>query len=51
VIAYYLTQRAEVDAYLRQSEEAAIRLQREAEAGYSPDTRALHARLRGLRAK
>lgn len=49
VLAYYLTHRAEIDAYLRQADAAADRIQREIEAGYSPDTLALRARLRALR--
>ena len=49
VLAYYLTHRAEVDAYVRQADEAAERIQRETEARYSPETLALRARLRALR--
>lgn len=51
VLAYYLTHRAEVDAYVRQADEAAKRIQRETEAGYSPETLALRARLRTRRAE
>lgn len=51
VIAYYLTHRAEVDAYMRDAEATARHRQQEAEAAYSPEVRALHARLRGLRDK
>jgi len=49
VLAYYLTHRAEVDAYLRQADTAADQAQREAEARYTPETLALRARLRALR--
>jgi uncharacterized protein (DUF433 family) len=49
VLAYYLTHRAEVDAYVRQADEAAERIQRETEARYSSETLALRARLRALR--
>jgi uncharacterized protein involved in exopolysaccharide biosynthesis len=45
------TLRAEVDAYVRQSEEEAERIQREVEASYSPEMLALHARIRALRDK
>ena len=51
VIAYYLTHRAEVDAYMKQADEAAERIQCEVEANYSPETQALRARLRALREK
>ena len=49
VLAYYLAHRAEVDAYVRQADEAADRIQREIEAQYSPETLALRARMRALR--
>lgn len=49
VLAYYLTHRAEVDAYVRESDEEADRIQREIEANYLPETLALRARLRALR--
>jgi len=49
VLAYYLTHRAEVDAYLRQADTAADRVQREIEAACSPETLALRARLRARR--
>jgi uncharacterized protein (DUF433 family) len=49
VIAYYLTHQAEVDAYVRQAEQEADRIQREVESQYSPETLARRARLRALR--
>ncbi|NDJ76357.1 MAG: DUF433 domain-containing protein [Chloroflexi bacterium] len=49
VLAYYLSHRAEVDAYMQKSAADADRLQREIEANYSPETLALRARLRALR--
>ncbi len=49
VLAYYLTHRAEVDAYVRQSDKAADRIQHEIEASYSPDTLDLRTRLRAFR--
>jgi uncharacterized protein (DUF433 family) len=49
VLAYYLTHRAEVDAYVQQADEAAERIQREIEAHYPPETLALRARLRARR--
>jgi uncharacterized protein (DUF433 family) len=49
ILAYYLNHRAEVDAYVRQADEAAERIQREVEASYTPDTLALRARLRAIR--
>ena len=49
VLAYYLTHRPEVDAYVRQADEAAGRIQRETEAHYTPETLALRARLRARR--
>jgi uncharacterized protein (DUF433 family) len=51
VLAYYLTHRAEVDAYIIQSDNAANRIQREVEANYSPETLTLRTRLRVLRAE
>ncbi len=48
VIAYYLSHRPEVDAYVEEAEEAAEHIQREVEANYSPETKALRARLRAL---
>lgn len=49
VLAYYLTHRAEVDAYVQQADVTAERIQREVETNYSPETLALRARLRTLR--
>jgi uncharacterized protein (DUF433 family) len=49
VFAYYLTHRAEVDAYVDQEEKEANRIQQEVEAHYSPEQLALHARLRDHR--
>ncbi|MCQ3932333.1 MAG: hypothetical protein DPW16_17930 [Chloroflexi bacterium] len=49
VLAYYLTHRAEVDAYVQQADATAERIQQETEAAYSPETLALRARLRALR--
>jgi len=49
VIAYYLTHRGEVDSYVAKANATAERIQREVEANYSPETKALHARLRALR--
>jgi len=49
VLAYYLTHRAEVDAYIQQAEEAVERIQRETESNYTPETLALRVRLRALR--
>lgn len=49
VLAYYLTHRADVDAYVRLADEAVARLQQETEAGYPDETLALRARLRALR--
>ncbi len=45
IIAYYLAHRAEVDAYVRQVEERGEQNLREIEANYSPEARALDARL------
>ena len=49
VLAYYLTHRAEVNAYLRQTEEAVEGIQRAVEANYSPEALTLRARLRAIR--
>jgi uncharacterized protein (DUF433 family) len=49
VLAYYLMHRDEVDAYMRQANENADRIQREIEMNYAPETLALRARLRALR--
>ncbi len=51
IIAYYLTHRAEVDAYVEKANQAAERVQREVEANYSPEIQVLRARLRSLREK
>mgnify|MGYP001306832674 CR=1 FL=1 len=49
VLGYYLNHRAEIDAYVRQADEAATRIQQEAEANYPAQTLALRARLRARR--
>lgn len=49
VLAYYLLNQDEVEAYVRQADRNAERIQREIEAQYSPETLALRARLRALR--
>jgi len=49
VLAYYLTHRAEVDAYVDQEEKETDRIQQEVEAHYSPEQLALRARLRDNR--
>mgnify|MGYP001386504218 CR=1 FL=1 len=49
VLAYYLDHRAEVNAYILQSEEAVEQIQREVEASYSPEALTLRSRLRALR--
>jgi uncharacterized protein (DUF433 family) len=49
VLAYYLTHRTEVDAYVRESDQEADRIQRQIEENYPPETLALRARLRVLR--
>lgn len=49
ILAYYLTHRAEVDAYVEQANKASERIQSEIEAHYTPETLALRARLRALR--
>jgi uncharacterized protein (DUF433 family) len=49
VLAYYLTHRAEVDGYMQEAQETAEQIRREVEAAYSPEARALHARLRAFR--
>ena len=51
IIAYYLTHRSEVDSYVNKANDAAEQIQREIEANYSPETKALRARLRALREK
>src|SRR5690242_18111487 len=46
VITYYLSHRAEVNAYIREANAQAEQIQRQIEAEYSPETLALRARLR-----
>jgi uncharacterized protein (DUF433 family) len=49
VLAYYMQHRAEVDDYMRKSDDTAVAIKREIEANYSPETVALISRLRALR--
>ena len=49
VLAYYLANRADVDAYVRQSDANSQRIQQAIEAQYTPETLALRARLRASR--
>lgn len=49
VLAYYLTNREEMDTYLHEADQRAQEIQRETEANYSPETLALRARLRAAR--
>ena len=49
VLAYYLTHRTEIDAYVRDADQRAEQIQREIEAAYPSETLALRARLRALR--
>lgn len=49
VIAYYMTHRAEVDAYVAQQEAEGERIQQEVEASYTPEDRAFFERLRAIR--
>ena len=51
VIAYYMTHRAEVDAYIAQQEADGERVQQEVEASYTPEDRAFFERLRAVRDK
>jgi uncharacterized protein (DUF433 family) len=46
VIAYYLANRDEVDAYLERRREEGERIRQEVEADYSPEMRAMTTRLR-----
>ncbi|MBX3065934.1 MAG: DUF433 domain-containing protein, partial [Anaerolineae bacterium] len=46
IFAYYLTHRADVDAYVQQADAAVERIQQQIEANYTPQTLALRARLR-----
>src|ERR1044071_7594172 len=45
VLAYYLTHRTEIDAYVREADQRADQIQHEIEAAYPPETLALRARL------
>lgn len=47
VIGYYLANRDEIDAYVRQRDEQAEQIVRDMEANLSPEARALRTRLRG----
>jgi uncharacterized protein (DUF433 family) len=49
VIAYYLTHRAEVDAYIDQQDAQAGQIQKEVESRYTLEDRALFDRLRAIR--
>jgi uncharacterized protein (DUF433 family) len=49
VLAYYLTHRMEIDAYVREADQRTDQIQHEIEAAYPPETLALRARLRALR--
>jgi uncharacterized protein (DUF433 family) len=46
VIAYYLRNQVEVDAYLQGRNDLAERVRQEVEASYTPEQRAAHDRLR-----
>jgi uncharacterized protein (DUF433 family) len=46
VIGYYLANREEIDAYVRQRDQQADQILRDMEAGLTPDSRALRTRLR-----
>jgi uncharacterized protein (DUF433 family) len=48
VIAYYLANREELDAYLAQRAEEAERIREQIEASYTPEQRARQERLRNL---
>jgi uncharacterized protein (DUF433 family) len=48
VLSWYLLHLDEVDAYVQAAEAAIDRIQQEVEAGYSPERRSFHARLRSL---
>lgn len=48
IIAYYLAHRDELDAYLTRRDEEAERLRQQIEAQYTPEQRALNARIRVL---
>jgi uncharacterized protein (DUF433 family) len=49
VLAYYLSHRTEVDAYVHQADANVQRIQQAVEAQYTPETLALRARLRASR--
>ena len=51
VLAYYLTHRADVDAYVEHVAANAERIRKEVEANYTPDDLAFFARLRAIRDK
>jgi len=48
VIAYYLAQREELDAYLKRRQDEGKRVQQEIEDNYTPKQQAHHERLRKL---
>lgn len=48
VIAYYLANRAELDAYLKRGQEEDTRLRQEWEARYTPEQKAFNTRIRQL---
>ncbi len=48
VIAYYLGNRDELDAYFKRREEEGERIRQEIEASYTPEQRVRHERLRKL---
>lgn len=50
VIAYYLANRDELDAYLQRRAEEADRIRQEAEANYTPEQKAFHERIRNAAA-
>ncbi|MDX2078230.1 MAG: DUF433 domain-containing protein [bacterium] len=49
VIAYYLSHRAEVDAYVKQEYDDALKIKDTIEANYTDEHKALLARVRGWR--
>lgn len=48
VIAYYLSHRDDLDAYLKRGQEEAERLRQEWEASYTPEQKAFNERIRNL---
>lgn len=48
VIAYYLSNRADIDAYLAQRETITAQIRQENEANYTPEQRAFQEKLRHL---